>query len=1019
MQNLSPSNILKLIAAINDFFNKSEALINSTQATYNANKRSLSKEYSLQLSNLDNYYNQKKISVKEKVTTTIGDAKILFSEIDRLDQKLSSIDKYYEKTKKNKEELLANEISREYADTIDYFEAFSKIKERFILLTKKYSNKLPIFIDGINYFFSSQRKKEYEELIILKNTIISFINEIEKNLSAILNEEFYKIENDCANDKKTLAKEYSEKLMFLDNEYRNTMYNISNKIYDELNIILPDELIFRMAKLISMYKHDTSNVNIKQVVSNGILNINFLGYDTDLFIKSKVLSAVIKEKCSELLVNGTIMFPLVTSIDFDPVWMIVQKDEQFESVGTTLIHSIMFSFLSLLPVTKIRYAIIDPENRGNSIAPFFEARKKISELFDKKIFVTKEDIFSKISKINEFIEDVTLDKLGTQYENIFEYSQVKFNCVPEVELLVIFDFPKGFDERTLAELRNVLRNGSKCGLYTVIFQNSYFVEDNYSRNYEQNLKSIQDLSNVIEQDNEMLSFYSLPLTYCLMPEKIDFIKFFNKYLLMYEGIKNQGIAFSPLIKNLIDASSEKEINAQINSLMTLKSQYKDKFLVTPDLDLKFPSNIMIGTIVYPSSIFSDSLGYQKLLNCFKITENRLENGTYLELPFNFDLKKSFNLFCCYSETNREKILEFTHHIILTLLTFIPLTKVNICVFDSKQRGNSIMPFLGFRQCYPEIFDEKLYTNQDAINLKLKKINDRLDEFIAEKLGNKYEDFLDYNLKTPSRTEAINLLLIYDFPNMMDDRCIDMLSNILRNGNRCGIFVIICYDSSIKLSHYRDIDEQLSQLKKFCTMIDYKEDRYKLLPYNLQINIPSKRSNEIMNDFFNEYLKKSELIKKQGISFNEIIGEKLFSKKSDEFLNIPVGIGDGDSIIGMIIGEGSSHHALIAGATGSGKSTLLHTIIMSSMLNYSPSELHLYLMDFKSGTEFKVYESKRLPHIQLLALDAMQEFGESILEDLVKEMARRAKAFKEAGTTKIKDYIKITGNLMPRILVIMD
>ncbi len=34
------------------------------------------------------------------------------------------------------------------------------------------------------------------------------------------------------------------------------------------------------------------------------------------------------------------------------------------------------------------------------------------------------------------------------------------------------------------------------------------------------------------------------------------------------------------------------------------------------------------------------------------------------------------------------------------------------------------------------------------------------------------------------------------------------------------------------------------------------------------------------------------------------------------MKIPVGIGDGDSIVSITIGEGSSHHGLIAGATGS-------------------------------------------------------------------------------------------------------
>ena len=195
----------------------------------------------------------------------------------------------------------------------------------------------------------------------------------------------------------------------------------------------------------------------------------------------------------------------------------------------------------------------------------------------------------------------------------------------------------------------------------------------------------------------------------------------------------------------------------------------------------------------------------------------------------------------------------------------------------------------------------------------------------------------------------------------------------------------------------------------------------MLPYNLQINTPEVLSYNAVDSFVGEYLEISEAIKKQGLSFRDIISKDLFSMDASKSLRIPVGVGDGDSIVNISIGEGSSHHGLIAGATGSGKSTLLHTLIMSGMLHYSPDQLHLYLMDFKSGTEFKIYESVKLPHIQLLALDAMQEFGESILEKLVTEMEVRAKAFKEeaGGVSKIKDYINVTGKPMPRILVIMD
>ena len=175
----------------------------------------------------------------------------------------------------------------------------------------------------------------------------------------------------------------------------------------------------------------------------------------------------------------------------------------------------------------------------------------------------------------------------------------------------------------------------------------------------------------------------------------------------------------------------------------------------------------------------------------------------------------------------------------------------------------------------------------------------------------------------------------------------------------------------------------------------------------------------MSEFVTEYSNRVKSLKNKGLAFQDILASELFSCNAAKSLSIPMGVGAGDTIVKLTMGEGSSHHGLIAGATGSGKSTLLHTLIMSAMLNYSPEQLNLYLMDFKSGTEFKIYESVKLPHIKLLALDAMQEFGESILEDLVAEMGRRGELFKSVGQTSLKGYSEASGKSLPRILVIMD
>jgi hypothetical protein len=50
---------------------------------------------------------------------------------------------------------------------------------------------------------------------------------------------------------------------------------------------------------------------------------------------------------------------------------------------------------------------------------------------------------------------------------------------------------------------------------------------------------------------------------------------------------------------------------------------------------------------------------------------------------------------------------------------------------------------------------------------------------------------------------------------------------------------------------------------------------------------------------------------------------------------------------------------------------------------------------------------------------MQEFGESILENLVAEMEHRGVLFKEVEQTSLNGYKQATGKALPRILVIMD
>ena len=185
----------------------------------------------------------------------------------------------------------------------------------------------------------------------------------------------------------------------------------------------------------------------------------------------------------------------------------------------------------------------------------------------------------------------------------------------------------------------------------------------------------------------------------------------------------------------------------------------------------------------------------------------------------------------------------------------------------------------------------------------------------------------------------------------------------------------------------------------------------------------------MADFSELYGSKYAEVTSSILPITKIIPEDIwFTGDSSALFSVPIGKDENGTVqyleFGDPVSKGTSHHALVTGSLGSGKSTLLHTIIMSALTTYSPDELNLYLLDFKSGTEFQVYANHKIPHIKVLALDAMQEFGQSVLDELIGLMQKRLDMFTEETqkgypVKDITSYRKYTGKKMPRILVVAD
>lgn len=148
-----------------------------------------------------------------------------------------------------------------------------------------------------------------------------------------------------------------------------------------------------------------------------------------------------------------------------------------------------------------------------------------------------------------------------------------------------------------------------------------------------------------------------------------------------------------------------------------------------------------------------------------------------------------------------------------------------------------------------------------------------------------------------------------------------------------------------------------------------------------------------------------------------------TKVSDrpDFLNLEIGTSlDGREKRYFKLGEESdANHAFITGRSGTGKTTLINSIIASIASNYSPSEIKLYLMDYKLGTEFGVYENH--PNCAKIYLDNENiQAVITIFEEFISIAQEREKLFKQAKVSDIDSYNKKNpSQIIPHCILIID
>lgn len=110
------------------------------------------------------------------------------------------------------------------------------------------------------------------------------------------------------------------------------------------------------------------------------------------------------------------------------------------------------------------------------------------------------------------------------------------------------------------------------------------------------------------------------------------------------------------------------------------------------------------------------------------------------------------------------------------------------------------------------------------------------------------------------------------------------------------------------------------------------------------------------------------------------------------------------------------HMILIGAPGYGKTTFLQTLMTSLLLEHTPEEVNIYILDFGTRT-LKIFE--QAPHVGGVILSDEEEKLTNFIRFIYKEIDKRKKMFSEQGVASLSAYKQATGRIIPQVVIILD
>lgn len=408
------------------------------------------------------------------------------------------------------------------------------------------------------------------------------------------------------------------------------------------------------------------------------------------------------------------------------------------------------------------------------------------------------------------------------------------------------------------------------------------------------------------------------------------------------------------------------------------------------------------------------------------------------LPYCISIENGDSILLSYDNQSDDRVKAIVNAIGMRLLCSVPACMMRFQLFDADGIGAfgrlmALDPANGNNPSEPIVksiaIGEGGKVHSSDIPKQIEETKILMDD-LSTQLTN-YSSLREFNDRNPLSKQIYRPILMMNFPSGLAESEIKMLNAMSMNCRKWGFSMVLAqpdkeknaikpelqrfFNELYKSVTYMRVDSQVKFLK-VANPATLTEKSAKIYLYGL----PESSS---MDTIAAEIREKSVEASSVKINFAEAKGicpeeSQKYNQKADAGIVIPVGYLEGGQPFKMQFDD-KHVHSIIMGNTGSGKTNLLHVMMTNLMLRYDPSEVMIYLIDFKYGLDFRVYTQYNLPNFRSISITNDPEFALAMLEHLEEEQRKRS-AQMGSRYQKISDYnADHPNNKMNRIVLIVD